>query len=109
MPLENGLRRVRKNSVEHDQFLEAGYVPIEEDGTDVILRLARRSSDRLVTNADTIRYRALERKVLEGIAAEFQAVGHVIDAAQLRWAMDEFRVRIMRAGDGRHIVSGKLR
>lgn len=110
MPLENGLRRVRTNSVEHDALIEAGYVPVEQDGVDTILRRSRRASDRLVTNGDVARYRALEREVLEQLAAELTGMGHPVDGGQLRWVLDEFRSRVMReTGSARTVVSGRIR
>lgn len=110
LPLENGLRRVKTNSVEHDALVAGGYVVLEQDSDWTLLRNDRREASRQATTADLHRYRAIEREVLEGIAAEFQAAGHHVEAGQLRWAMDEFRARVMRETKStRTVVSGRIR
>ena len=108
LPLENGLRQVKTNSVEHDALVAGGYVPIEHDGTHTILRLARRATDHRVTNGDLARYQKLERETWEQIAAELTGMGHAITGDQLRWAADRFRAQVMKEA-GRVVVSGKIR
>jgi hypothetical protein len=109
MSLENGLRRVRTNSVEHDALVGAGYVVVEQDDEDTILRLARRATDR-ATVGDLNRWRRIEEQTLEGLAADLHAHGVNVDAGQLRWVLDEFRTRIMRETKSpRTVVSGRLR
>jgi hypothetical protein len=108
LPLENGLRRVRTNSVEHDALVAGGYVVIEQDDINTILRLARRSTDHHVTNGDLARYHRLETETWEQIAAELTGMGHAITGEQLRWAADRFRAQIMHE-TGRAVVSGRIR
>ena len=110
LPLANGLRRVRTNSVEHDALVGLGYVPIESDDAMTILRPERRSGDQGITRAEIARHLGRERGVLEQIAAELREHGVTIDPSQIRWAMDEFRRRIMReTGSARTVVSGSIR
>lgn len=110
LPLENGLRRVKTNGVEHDALVGLGYVPVESDDAWTLLRPERRAGDRRVTVGDLRRYRDHERDVLEQVAAELQAHGATVDASQIRWAMDEFRVRVMKeTGSAKTVVSGRLR
>ena len=111
MPLENDFRQVQTNSVEYDALLSTGWTVVEQDGTTTILhRPSRRAADRSVTNGDVMRWRRLERAVLESLAAELSAAnGAPITGEQLRWAMDEFRSRVMRESGGRAIVSGRMR
>jgi hypothetical protein len=49
-----------------------------------------------------------EREILEQLAAELTAAGHPVDAAQLRWVLDQFQARVMLAGDGRYAITGRL-
>ena len=112
LPLENGLRRVKMNSIEYDALLAGGYAVLERDDTTAILRLGRRATDnpKSATHGDLDRYRKLEQDVLESLAAELTAVGHPVEASQLRWVMDQFRSRIMHETPStRTVVSGRLR
>lgn len=107
--LESGFKQVRTNSVEHDAFAAMGWTVSEQDGTTTILqRPARRASDRRVTGSDILRWRELERGALEQIAAELRPHGVEVTADQLRWAMDQFRARIMHEA-GRFQVNGRAR
>lgn len=117
LPLENGLRRVKPNSVEYDALLGAGYVVQEQDDVEAILRLDRRAAKaRPVTNGDLHRYRQLEASVLDRIAADLtaagwcDAAGNPATGAWIRGLMDEFRSRVMReTGSARTVVSGRIR
>lgn len=113
-PMSNGYRRAMTGSAEEAALIQAGYSVLEHDGTVSILRRARRASDIATAS---IHYRALERGVLEELASEISAAltaesGVLVrfESAVLRWAMEEFRARIMReSGVGKALVSGRLR
>jgi hypothetical protein len=107
LALENGFRRAQTDSAEERVLLAAGYCIVERDDRTTILRPARRAGDRKVTNGDLLKWRRLEREVWERIAAEFQEMGRDVDADSLRWASEQFRVRIMRAGTGKAQVNGR--
>jgi len=111
-PFENGFRRVKTNSVEHDAFAAAGWVVIEQDGMTTIMHAPRRASDQATraTAADLLKWRRLEHEVREQLAVELsEALGITIDAGQIRWVLDQFRARVMKEGNGRTVVSGRLR
>ena len=105
--LENGFRRAQTGSAEEQALLAVGYCIVERDDRTTLLRPARRAGDRKVTNGDLLKWRRLEQETWEQIAAEFREMGHSIDAGQLRWASEQFRVRIMRAGTGKVQVNGR--
>lgn len=111
LPLENGLRRVPTGSDEHHALVDLGYVPVEQDDVTTIMRRARRATDRTTpaTGADLMRFRRLERETWDGIASEFGALGIGITGDQLQWAADVFRARVMKEGNGKTVVSGRLR
>jgi hypothetical protein len=56
------------------------------------------------------RAQAHEREILEQLAAELTAAPNTqIDAGQIRWAMDEYKARIMRdSSSSRYCVAGRL-
>lgn len=110
LDLHNGLRRVPTNSVQHDALLDLGYVPVESDDVDTTLAPKRRATDDRSGGAvDVTRHREHERGVLEQIAAELVASGRPLDGEALRWAMDEFRVRVMRETNvPRTAVTGRI-
>lgn len=111
LTLENDMRTVRTNSVEHDRLVDAGWIVIEHDDRMTILRRGRRVGDQ-AQRGDTARHRDVERGVLEQVAAELNEsrAGGPLDGAGLRWAFDECRRRIMRETDSpRTVVSGRLR
>ena len=108
----NGYRRAATGSDEEAALIRAGYSLVEHDGTVSLLRRARRSTD-IVTA--TIHYRAIERGVLDRMAAELEEIGWRDMAGNpptglwIRALMDRFWNDVRReTGSAKTAITGRL-